>query len=113
MPIAQAADIVAVRQNARRAAELLGFDRAAQTRIATPVSEIARNAYSHGGGGEIEFGVDAPLQPEHFCVRISDHGPGFRQLDATLSGQAEGRGSGLIHARRLVDEFEVSSSPGG
>jgi signal transduction histidine kinase len=116
MPIDQAADIVAARQNARRAAELLGFDRQAQTRVATAVSEIARNAYYHGGGGDAEFLVDTPQRPEHFWVHVSDRGPGFADLHATLSGQHEaaaGRGTGLVHARRLVDRFEVDSRPGG
>jgi len=39
-------DIVSVRQRAHRLAELLQFERQDQTRIATAVSEIARNAYS-------------------------------------------------------------------
>jgi signal transduction histidine kinase len=116
MPIDQTADIVAARQHARRMAELLGFDRQAQTRVATAVSEIARNAYYHGGGGEVEFLVDAPQRPEHFWVQVSDRGPGFTDLQSTLSGQHEAsgtRGTGLVHARRLVDRFEVDSKPGG
>ena len=115
MPIDQTADIVAARQNARRVAELLGFDRQAQTRVATAVSEIVRNAYYHGGGGEVEFLVDAPQRPEHFWVHVSDRGPGFTDLQATLSGRHESgaaRGTGLVHARRLVDRFEVDSEPG-
>jgi signal transduction histidine kinase len=116
MPIDQTADIVAARQNARRVTELLGFDRQAQTRVATAVSEIARNAYYHGGGGEVEFLVDAPQWPEHFWVHVIDRGPGFSDLQGTLSGQHEAgaaRGTGLVHARRLVDRFEVDSKPGG
>jgi signal transduction histidine kinase len=116
MAIDQAADIVAARQQARRLAELLGYDRQAQTRIATAVSEIVRNAHSHGKGGEVEFSVDAALAPEHFWVRVSDRGPGFADVEATLSGcsgTGAARGSGLVHARRLVDRFEVESRPGG
>ena len=45
-------DVVYARQRARLIAELLGFDRTDQTRISTAVSEIARNAYQYGGGGE-------------------------------------------------------------
>jgi signal transduction histidine kinase len=115
MPIDQAADIVAARQHARRLAELLGFDRQSQTRIATAVSEIARNAYHHGGGGEVEFGVDAPRQPEHFWVHVSDRGPGFNDVQGTLNGQFDAgavRGTGLVHARRLIDLFEIESKPG-
>src|SRR5262245_31278728 len=114
MPIAQDADIVSVRQCARRIAELLGFDRPTQTRIATAVSEIARNAHGHGGGGEIEFAVDAPSRPELFCIRVSDRGPGFATLErgSAVDMQAT-QGVGLVSARRLVDRLEVESSPTG
>src|SRR5262245_63516479 len=44
LPIDSEGDVVTVRQRARRIAELLGFERQDQTRIATAVSEIARNA---------------------------------------------------------------------
>ena len=77
LPIGQDAHIVSVRQCARQVAEWLGFDRQAQTRIATAVSEIARNAYYHGGGGEIELAVDAPAKPKLFCICVTDRGPGF------------------------------------
>ena len=61
--IEREADIVGVRQRARRIAELLGFETQDQTRIATAVSEIARNAVAYGSGGRAEFalsGADAP-----------------------------------------------------
>ena len=38
-------DTVAARQRARQIARLLGYDAQDQTRIATAVSEIARNAF--------------------------------------------------------------------
>ena len=55
LPIETEGDVVAVRQRARRIAELLGFERQDQTRIATAVSEIARNAFGYAGGGRAEF----------------------------------------------------------
>ncbi|WP_157267390.1 ATP-binding protein [Azohydromonas aeria] len=115
MPVAAAADVVTARQNAHRVAERLGLDRQAQTRIATAVSEIARNAFMHAGGGEIEFAVDAPAQPQQLCVTVRDRGPGIPELSAVLSGQKAlpaGRGTGLPSARRLVDRFEIESAPG-
>jgi len=44
-------DVVSVRRRARQIAQLLGFALQDQVRIATSVSEIARNAYSYAGGG--------------------------------------------------------------
>ena len=48
-------DVVLARQRAREVAELLGFDRQDQTRIATAVSELARNAHRYAGGGRVVF----------------------------------------------------------
>ena len=59
MTIGSEADVVAARQRARLLAELFGFERQDQTRIATAVSEIARNAYAYGHGGRIEFAAEA------------------------------------------------------
>jgi hypothetical protein len=52
-----------------RIAELLGFDRQDQTRIATAVSELARNAYGYAGGGRAEFILDAEALPQRFAIR--------------------------------------------
>jgi signal transduction histidine kinase/CheY-like chemotaxis protein len=109
-------DVVTARLSTRRMAERLGLDRQGQTRIATAVSEIARNAVTHGRGGELVFAVDGLEAPERFVVRVSDHGPGIAALDEVLAGRAPGgpgQGAGLVSARRLVDDFDIESSPGG
>jgi signal transduction histidine kinase/CheY-like chemotaxis protein len=116
MPLAGAADVVTARLNARRAAEMLGFDRHGQTRIATAVSEIARNAASYGRDGEVAFVLDAATGPTHFTVIVTDRGPGIDELDSILSGEKvfpPGRGTGILSARRLVDQFEIESSRSG
>ena len=51
-------DVVLARQRARQIAGLLGFPPLDQTRIATAVSEIARNAFQYAGGGKVEFLVE-------------------------------------------------------
>ena len=63
-------DIVEVRQKARQIAAGLGFDSQAQTRIATAVSEIARNAFKYAGG-KVGFIVEGE-SPQIFRTRISD-----------------------------------------
>ena len=115
MPIETEADVVAVRQRARRIAELLGFERQDQTRIATAVSEIARNAFGYAGGGRTEFLVDANATPQAFLVRVIDAGPGIGDLDEILEGRyrsASGMGLGLLGAKRLMDLFGVNSRAG-
>jgi signal transduction histidine kinase/CheY-like chemotaxis protein len=115
LPIENEGDVVAVRQRAHRVAELLGFDRQDQTRIATAVSELARNAFGYAGGGRAEFVLDAETTPQRFAVRICDNGPGIASLQLILDGRyrsPSGMGLGLAGARRLMDTFKIDSKPG-
>lgn len=116
MVIEREADIVAIRQRARRLAELLGFGRQDQTRIATAVSEIARNALTYGRGGCAEFQLEESALPQLLVIRIADKGPGIADLDAVLEGRYRspvGMGVGITGARRLLDHFRIASGPDG
>lgn len=109
-------DVVAARQRARQLALHLGFDTQDQTKIATAVSEIARNAFSYAGGGKVEFAVEGKTSPQLLTTRISDAGPGIVDLPRILEGRYRsptGMGLGIIGAKRLMDSFDVASSPGG
>jgi signal transduction histidine kinase/CheY-like chemotaxis protein len=115
VPIENEGDVVAVRQRAHRVAELLGFERQDQTRIATAVSELARNAFGYAGGGRAEFALDATIAPQRFVIRICDKGPGIANLQSILDGQyrsPSGMGLGLMGARRLMDTFNIDSKAG-
>jgi signal transduction histidine kinase/CheY-like chemotaxis protein len=107
-------DVVLARQRARDAAALLGFDRNGQTRVATAVSEIVRNAFRYAGGGTVEFAVDV-AERGVLRVRVHDSGPGISALDEILEGRyrsTTGMGMGIVGARRLVDEFDITSDIG-
>jgi len=109
-------DVVAARQRARQIARLLDFDVQDQTRIATAVSEIARNAFTYAGGGKVDFLVEGKTSPQLFVIRIADGGPGIADLERVLDGQycsTTGMGLGITGARRLMDHFSVESSPRG
>ena len=115
LPIETESDVVTVRQRARRIAELLGFERQDQTRIATAVSEIARNAFGYAKGGRAEFMVDPSELQQLFRIRISDKGKGIADLQSILDGQyrsQSGMGLGLVGARRLMDHFKIDTVPG-
>ena len=115
VPIESEADVVTVRQRAHRLAELLGFERQDQTRIATAVSELTRNAFSYAGGGRAEFILDPTPTPQVFHVRISDKGPGIADIQSILDGQyrsKSGMGLGILGARRLMDHFKIESKAG-
>ena len=109
------ADVVGARQRARQIAELLGFDGREQTRIATSVSEIARNAFRYAGGGKVEFEIEGETAPQLLVVRVSDDGPGIQHLEEVLDGtyrSTTGMGIGLIGSRRLMDRWDVQSTAG-
>ena len=57
-------DIVVARQRARHLASLLGFDSQEQVRIATAVSEIARNAFRYAREGRVVFTIEGRVAPQ-------------------------------------------------
>src|SRR5581483_2193673 len=109
-------DVVSARQRARQIASLLGFDVTGQTRIATAVSEIARNAFVYAGGGRVEFSIEGATPPQLLIAKISDKGKGIGRLKEVLSGRYEsatGMGIGIVGARRLMDHFDIDSTTRG
>ncbi len=108
-------DVVLARQRAGQVAAALGFDGQGQTRIATAVSEIARNALRYAREGKVEFQVEGVTPPQVLSVVVSDEGPGVSDLPAVLEGRYRsetGMGLGIIGARRLMDRFTIDSGPG-
>jgi signal transduction histidine kinase/ActR/RegA family two-component response regulator len=105
--------MVQARQRARQISSLLGFSQQDQTRVATAVSELARNAYQYARGCRVEFSVDLVSSPQMLWVQVSDTGPGIRDLEAILRGEyksSTGMGLGLVGTKRLMDEFEIEST---
>jgi signal transduction histidine kinase/CheY-like chemotaxis protein len=108
-------DIVYTRQRARQVAEALSFDVHEQTRIATAVSEIARNAFMYAKGGKAEFSLEDDTA-QHLRIVIKDQGPGIPELARVLDGNyvsRTGLGIGIAGTRRLMDRFAVTSDTGG
>ncbi len=109
-------DIVAVRQRARLLAELMQFDRQDQTRIATALSEIARNAFSYGGGGRVVFSLEENAIPQKLSIAVIDQGPGIADVDAVLEGNyksVSGMGVGIRGAQRLLQGFNIQTGSTG
>lgn len=107
-------DVVLARQRARHIAGLLGFNIEEQTRVATAVSELARNVFQYAHGGKVEFYVEGKSAPQLFRVRVSDEGSGISNLQDILDSRYQsktGMGLGIIGARRLVDQFHIESTP--
>lgn len=115
-PIRSGDDVVRVRQLVRLVAAANGLSLVDQTKLVTAASELARNTMVHGGGGlaRVEV-VKAPNGRVGVKLFFTDEGPGIADLDQALTdgwSSGAGLGLGLPGARRLVDEFELTSAPG-
>src|SRR5499426_4039610 len=106
-------DVVAARRRARQIAGMLGFEAQDQSRIATAVSEIARNAFNYAEGGRVEFQVEGEATQQSLLIEVRDQGPGIAELESVLQGEYRsdtGMGLGITGARRLMDACEIRSS---
>jgi serine/threonine-protein kinase RsbT len=113
VPIETDADLVPARAEARALASALGFSRTDVTLIATAVSEVARNIVVHVGRGEIVLRPVKDANRYGVVVIAIDEGPGIRDVEAAVRDDYSGKGGlglGLPGARRLMDDFEISSS---
>ncbi len=108
-------DIVIARQSGRAIARELGFSIVDQSRIATSISELARNIFLYAGKGTVHI---RPLDNNGKLgieIVAEDRGPGIRDTKlAILDGfsTSNGLGMGLPGTQRLMDEFQLNSEPG-
>ena len=116
MPIHGEDDIVLVRRRVRAIASDQKLDSFATAAVTTATSELTRNAWVHGGGGEAIIeqirGEDGRVGMR---VAFRDRGPGIADVERVLRGgysTARSMGLGLSGSRRLVDELVVESQVG-
>ncbi len=115
LPIRTSADIVGVRQKLRGWAAELRFSLVDQTKLVTAASELARNTLEHGKGGEVrvEWVENGPRRGLRLV--FEDKGPGIPDIALALKEgytTGGGLGLGLGGAKRLVNEFDIQSTPG-
>ena len=113
--ILQEYDVVTARNHVKTLCDQLGFSIAEQVKIATAVSELARNIVIYVGSGRIEIESISSPKPG-VEVRAIDNGPGISNLDEIVSGNytsKTGMGVGLLGTKRIMDEFEITSDSGG
>ena len=106
------ADIISARQTGRDLAAGAGFSTSDQVRVATAISEVARNIVVYAGRGEIHLQVIDQARRVGLRVVAIDHGPGIPDLEAATEdgySTSGGLGLGLPGARRLMDDFEITS----
>jgi serine/threonine-protein kinase RsbT len=115
VPIRSSADIVTVRQRVRAWSAELRFSLVDQTKIVTAASELARNTLEYGKGGEVRLEIVEESPRRGLRLVFEDRGPGIPDVDLALRDgytTGGGLGLGLGGAKRLVNEFDIESTPG-
>lgn len=105
-------DIVVARTRARDAAKTMGFGAIDQARIATAVSELARNIFLYAGTGEVVVRQIERNSRKGIEIVCADQGPGIANIDLVMQdgySTSRGMGMGLPGAKRLMDEFHIKS----
>jgi serine/threonine-protein kinase RsbT len=108
-------DVVVVRQRVRSLAVESGFSLVDQTKIVTAASEIARNTVIYGGGGKAIAELLENERKKGVRLTFEDQGPGIADIAMALKEgytTGGGLGLGLSGAKRLSNEFEISSEAG-
>ena len=115
LDIAANDDVVRARQLVRTLAQECRLSLVEQTKLVTAASELARNTLVYGGGGTMQGCLVDGRGRRGVRVVFDDSGPGIPDLDLALTDgwtSGNGLGLGLSGSRRLVDEFEIDSTPG-
>lgn len=115
LPLRSEVELADARTRARHIAELLGLGNQDQVRVATVVSELARNVLLYAGSGQVTFSVRDEAGRSTLLIEVRDQGPGLGHLDEVLGSQYRsktGMGVGLTGTRRLMDEFDIQTAPG-
>ena len=108
-------DVLAARRGVRDWARDIGLTLLDSTKVVTATSELARNTVVHGGGGVMCLEVVRRADRQGLRVTFQDHGPGIPEIELAMKDgytTAGGMGIGLPGARRLVNDFQMSSTPG-
>lgn len=108
-------DIVIARTLARDTAKNLGFGAIDQARIATAVSELARNIFLYAGTGSVSVREIERAGRKGIEIICDDQGPGITDIDLVMQdgySTSRGMGMGMPGAKRLMDDFSINSREG-
>ncbi|WDP90186.1 MAG: anti-sigma regulatory factor [Desulfobacter sp.] len=101
---------------ARKMLERAGFTDADQYLVASAVSELSTNIIRYAGKGRILLRIICRGEKKGIEVIAQDRGPGIWDVDLAMTEKhstGNGLGLGLPSVKRIMDEFEIQSTPGG
>jgi serine/threonine-protein kinase RsbT len=110
-------DIASARLEAWSEAVRIGMSKFTSVKVATAVSELARNIVFYAGSGSIELRSRHDHRETRLEIVAADQGSGIapEKLDAIFAGtfrSERGMGKGLVAVQKLVDEFRIETRPG-
>jgi serine/threonine-protein kinase RsbT len=108
-------DIARAILQAARMSNEMGFGPSDQSRIATSVSELARNIVKYAGRGHVALRPVGRPGGTGIEIVAEDQGPGIEDVAEALRDRFSSGGTlglGLPGVRRLMDEFCIESQPG-
>ena len=117
LAIDQEKDIATARLEAWSEAVRIGLSKFTSVKVATAVSELARNIVFYGGKGYVELKSSRDDRGPALQIVASDKGPGIepRKLEEIWAGtykSQRGMGKGLVAVKKLVDDFHLDTGPG-
>lgn len=115
LPLASEQNIVASRQLVRTLCQQLKFSLVDQTKMITAASELSRNTLVHGGGGRMRWEFLENNGKRGLQLHFEDDGPGIADMKLALTDgwtSGGGMGLGLPGSKRLVNDFDIQSTPG-
>jgi serine/threonine-protein kinase RsbT len=115
MKIEKEQDVVPFRGRVKEYAVKIGMSLVNQTKLITAASELVRNMLKYGGGGITVIEVISQGRDSGIRLTFSDKGPGIKDISLAMKdGYSSGKslGIGLPGTKRLVNEFDIKSTPG-
>lgn len=110
------ADLLQARLSARALAQQAGLGVMDQTRFATAVSELGRNALVYAAGGLCCLEDRSDASHVRLQAEVRDSGPGIDNIELAMGdgySTSGSLGAGLPGTRRLVDHFDIQSDTAG
>ena len=108
-------DIIISRSAIKEMAKEIGFGIVDQTKIATAVSELARNIVAYAGSGTLDAIAVMSNSRKGIEIVCEDRGPGIEDIGLAFRdgySTSGGMGMGLPGSRRLMDELDLKSEKG-
>ena len=115
VPVSREADVLVASQQGCAWAADLGLSRVDQAMFEVAISEVARNIIEHASHGQMILRLVQRNNQNGLVAIVRDQGPGIPDVSLAMKdgySTTGGLGSGLPGAKRMVDEFEVTSEVG-